>query len=97
MFVGRIRVEARALGAGRLRLTVSDNGVGVTPEQRTGIFRYGYSTKQRGSGFGLHATANFVQESGGSIRLESPGPDQGATLILELPGASPAPAASISP
>lgn len=82
---------------GRLRLAVSDNGVGVSPEQRPGIFRYGYSTKERGSGFGLHATANFVQECGGSIRLESPGPDQGATLILELPGACPTPISATRP
>ncbi len=96
-FAGHIRVEARALRGGRLRLAVSDNGVGVSPEQRPGIFRYGYSTKERGSGFGLHATANFVQECGGSIRLESPGPDQGATLILELPGACPTPISATRP
>lgn len=39
----------------------------------------------RGSGFGLHSVAMFVQEVGGKATLESDGPGQGARLMLELP------------
>jgi PAS domain S-box-containing protein len=82
---GLIRVEARPLDGERVQLTVSDNGIGIEPGQRAELFRFGYSTKNRGSGFGLHATALFVQESGGRIALESDGRGCGARLVIELP------------
>ena len=82
---GRIRIRTEALAGDRFRISVSDNGIGVAAEDRGRLFRFGYSTKDRGSGFGLHATALFVQEMGGRIALGSDGPDQGARLTLELP------------
>jgi sensor histidine kinase regulating citrate/malate metabolism len=64
---------------------VSDNGIGFAPELQTNFFNFGYSTKARGSGFGLHATALFVHEMDGDIRLQSDGPNLGATLVMDLP------------
>jgi signal transduction histidine kinase len=83
--VGQILLRADVLDADWMRISVTDNGIGFTPEQQVDLFRFGYSTKARGSGFGLHATALFVQELGGRIALESPGLNQGARLIMELP------------
>jgi sensor histidine kinase regulating citrate/malate metabolism len=68
-----------------LRLSVRDNGAGFNAEQHSHMFQFGYSTKTRGSGFGLHATALFAQEMGGSITLESEGINRGALLSIELP------------
>lgn len=82
---GLIRLRAVRLGENRMRLSIEDNGAGIAPEQRESLFRFGYSTKARGSGFGLHSTALFVQEMGGSIALNSDGPNHGACLVLELP------------
>jgi signal transduction histidine kinase len=82
---GLIRLRAVHLGENRMRLSIEDNGAGIAPEQRADLFRFGYSTKARGSGFGLHSTALFVQEMGGSIALNSDGPNLGACLVLELP------------
>jgi PAS domain S-box-containing protein len=82
---GLIRLHAVRLGDNRMRLSIEDNGAGIAPEQRADLFRFGYSTKARGSGFGLHSTALFVQEMGGSIALNSDGPNLGACLVLELP------------
>lgn len=82
---GRIVLRVQPMEGGRIRFSVEDNGAGITPEQRDNLFRFGYSTKLRGTGFGLHATALFVQELGGRIALESDGPNLGATLIMELP------------
>lgn len=82
---GRIVLRVHPIAGGRIRFSVEDNGAGIAPEQKDNLFRFGYSTKLRGSGFGLHATALFVQELGGSITLDSDGPNLGATLIMELP------------
>jgi len=82
---GVIELRANRLGLDRLRLSVRDNGAGFDAEQQAQLFKFGYSTKARGSGFGLHATALFVQEMGGSIKLESDGINRGALLTIELP------------
>ena len=82
---GVIRVRAAPLADGRFRIRVSDNGVGLARAQLPELFRFGYSTKDRGSGFGLHATALFVQELEGDIDLESDGPNRGASLVMTLP------------
>jgi PAS domain S-box-containing protein len=82
---GLIELRAETVGPDHLRLSVRDNGAGFNAEQRSHMFQFGYSTKTRGSGFGLHATALFVQEMGGSITLESEGINRGALLSIELP------------
>lgn len=79
-----VSVLAR-IADGRLRLEVSDTGQGATPEVAARAFQFGFTTKPEGSGFGLHSSAEFVERLGGRIALESPGPDQGATVIVEVP------------
>jgi PAS domain S-box-containing protein len=80
-----LQIHAEALDSDRLRITVTDNGAGFDPQIKADLFHFGFSTKQRGSGFGLHSVAVFAQEVGGSVVLESAGPGQGACLVLELP------------
>jgi|GEM_PF-1785579 len=84
-FPGWIRLSAEPAGDDQVRITVEDNGAGVDPSVRDKLFRFGFSTKQRGSGFGLHSVAVFAQEAGGRATLDSDGPDCGARLVLELP------------
>jgi len=74
-----------ASGAGTVRISVSDNGVGIPPENLTRIFSHGFTTKQDGHGFGLHSGANTAREMGGSLTAHSAGPGRGATFTLELP------------
>jgi C4-dicarboxylate-specific signal transduction histidine kinase len=77
-----IRLEgARTL----LRLSVSDNGVGIAPENLSRIFNLGFTTRPDGHGFGLHAGALAARELGGCLRSYSDGPGRGATFTLELP------------
>jgi signal transduction histidine kinase len=66
---------------------VTDNGVGIAPENLARIFAFGYTTKKAGHGFGLHSSANAAKEMGGSLVARSEGPGQGATFVLELPPA----------
>ena len=84
-FQGRLRLSAEALGGDQVRITLDDNGNGVDPSSRQALFRFGYSTKHRGSGFGLHSVAMFAQELGGQVALHSEGLGQGACLELILP------------
>ena len=72
-------------GEGMVYITVSDNGVGISPENLTRIFSHGFTTKQDGHGFGLHSGALGAREMGGALRAASQGPGQGATFTLELP------------
>ncbi|MFY0573228.1 ATP-binding protein [Cystobacter fuscus] len=70
---------------GRLRVAVTDNGVGIAEDMLTCIFQHGFTTREGGHGFGLHASALAAQELGGSLVAQSEGPGRGATFILELP------------
>ncbi len=70
---------------GRLRVSVTDNGVGIAQEMLTSIFQHGFTTREGGHGFGLHASALAAQDLGGSLVARSEGPGRGATFILELP------------
>ena len=74
-----------ASGAGRATISVTDNGVGISPENLTRIFSHGFTTRQGGHGFGLHSGALAAREMGGSLTVHSDGPGQGAAFTLELP------------
>jgi light-regulated signal transduction histidine kinase (bacteriophytochrome) len=41
-----------------VKIVVSDNGIGIPPENLTRIFNHGFTTKKDGHGFGLHSGAN---------------------------------------
>ncbi|MFL5348204.1 MAG: two-component system sensor histidine kinase NtrB [Hyalangium sp.] len=70
---------------GRVLIEVTDNGVGIAPENLTRLFTQGFTTKKTGHGFGLHISALAAAELQGRLTCSSPGPGQGATFTLELP------------
>jgi PAS domain S-box-containing protein len=72
-------------GGDRVRISVSDNGVGIARENLTRIFSLGFTTRPDGHGFGLHSGALAAREMGGSLLSHSDGPGLGATFVLELP------------
>lgn len=71
--------------AGPVRIAISDNGVGIAPENLVRIFRHGFTTRKGGHGFGLHSAAIAAKEMGGVLSVASPGLGLGATFTLELP------------
>lgn len=81
----QICVSIKPSDAGGLLISVSDNGVGIAKENLVKLFSYGFTTRQRGKGFGLHSGANSAQSMGGSLTAHSDGPGKGATFVLELP------------
>jgi two-component system, NtrC family, sensor kinase len=81
----RLTVGVRMKGDNRVQVSVTDNGVGILPENLTRIFSHGFTTRKHGHGFGLHSGANAAKEMGGELTAHSEGPGKGATFILELP------------
>jgi signal transduction histidine kinase len=81
----QIRVRVKRQSDDRIRIEVSDTGVGITPENLTRLFAHGFTTKSHGHGFGLHSGALSARQMEGSLWAESEGPGCGATFILELP------------
>ncbi|MBN1205189.1 MAG: PAS domain S-box protein [Myxococcaceae bacterium] len=69
----------------KLLIQISDNGVGISPENLGRLFAQGFTTKVGGHGFGLHMSALAAKELGGALSCSSEGPGHGATFTLELP------------
>ena len=81
----RIHIRAAQLSPDKVIVELTDNGVGISPEQQARIFNFGFTTKADGHGFGLHGCANLTKEMGGTLQATSPGAEQGATFSLTLP------------
>ncbi|MCC6134914.1 MAG: response regulator [Candidatus Contendobacter sp.] len=81
----RLEVRIGRSPPDRLRIEITDNGIGIAPEHLSRIFEFGFTTHRDGHGFGLHASANLAREMGGTLSGHSDGPGCGATFILELP------------
>ena len=79
-----IRIRAHS-DADSLRIDFTDNGIGIDPDQSRTIFTPGYTTKQKGTGLGLHSSANFVIAIGGKISASSGGHGKGMTIHIQLP------------
>ncbi len=92
----RIAITIAPSGADRVRIDVTDNGVGISPENLTRIFGHGFTTKASGHGFGLHSGANAAREIGGDLSVQSAGLGKGATFTLELPVQKKSPAPVIA-
>jgi two-component system, NtrC family, sensor kinase len=89
---GRLRVSAAivretATGPECLHLQCQDDGVGIAQDNLVRVFEKGFSTKSRGTnyGIGLHWCANAIGALGGRMWAASDGPGLGASLHLLLP------------
>ncbi len=72
-------------GDDRVKITVSDNGEGMTQGTLSRLFEPFHSTKGlRGTGLGLVVTKKIVEEHGGTVSVESVR-KQGTTFTLLLP------------
>ena len=82
------RSRERSMGRDGIRVTISDNGSGIAPENRRRVFEAFFSTsQQRGTGLGLWVTSNIVRKHYGSIRVRSAqaGERPGTTVSIFLP------------
>ena len=67
------------------RITVADDGPGMTPEERERAFRRFTSSSANGTGLGLAIVHRLVVSNGGSARLADT-PGGGLTVTVEVPG-----------
>lgn len=75
-------------GLPALRVSLRDNGPGLTPEQRSRVFEALYTTKTKGTGLGLAISLRIVEAHGGRITLgDSTGRD--AEFLMTLPRSKP--------
>lgn len=90
-----IRIEARVLPSSELEVRVSDQGIGIPPNELRAVFDKFYRVQHVhlpwattrppvGTGLGLAISANIIQAHGGRIWAESR-PGEGATFIFTLP------------
>ncbi len=66
-----------------VRIRVSDNGRGMTPDEVARIFEPFVSLRKNGTGLGLFLALNFVRQWGGDILVEST-PGQGSVFEIVL-------------
>jgi signal transduction histidine kinase len=81
----KIRINLSRLEKDRIRIEVTDNGIGIAPDNLTKIFQHGFTTRTEGHGFGLHSSAIAAREMEGSLTVTSRGLNRGAKFTLELP------------
>ena len=82
---GRIDVTVDALGAAA-RMSVYDDGPGLSPEIRGRLFEPGASTKAGGWGIGLALARRIVEQQHGGRLSYHPAPDgPGTVFVLEFP------------
>src|SRR3954470_1138983 len=68
----------------RVMLTVSDQGIGIPPEELDGLFQPFHGTFAKGSGLGLAIVHRIVSDYGGEIRVSSQS-GNGTTVSVLLP------------
>lgn len=80
---GNVRIFAKSMPEGRLRIRVEDDGPGIPRELRGKIFDPGFSTKENGWGIGLSLAKRIVQDAHGGQLILVP-TDRGATFDIIL-------------
>jgi PAS domain S-box-containing protein len=87
---GRIDVRVAAEG-GRAVIEVADDGPGIARERAAGLFELFSQVGDTGArtngglGVGLALVRAIVEQHGGSVSADSPGPEQGSTFAVQLP------------
>lgn len=80
---GRIDMKAETLRSGWVRITVSDQGQGIPPENLSRIFDPFFSTRPGGRGLGLATAHSIVVRHGGELHVETGA--SGTSFMIDLP------------
>ncbi len=98
---GRVVVSARVVALADteiVRVSVCDNGAGMSDDAKRRCLEPFFTTKIRefGTGLGLALVVGLVKRAKGAVRIESR-PGHGSTFMLDLPIARAAPEVEIAP
>ncbi len=69
----------------QVQVTIEDSGIGMSEEVLSQLWRFGFTTKKNGHGFGLHNSANAAHEIGAALTAHSDGVGHGSRFVLRLP------------
>ena len=85
----RVDVNVTRLDSGQVRLTIADDGRGVSPDVFAGLGQpFGRAGQSSGTGMGLFVCRRLVDRMNGTLRFLPPAPSRhGFTVELDLPGA----------
>lgn len=67
-----------------VKITITDTGCGIEPENIDKIGRLSFSTKYASGGFGVYWVKNVIEKSCGTIEVQSE-VNKGTTFIIRLP------------
>jgi K+-sensing histidine kinase KdpD len=86
-----ISVSAKSKQGDVVVLSISDQGVGITPDERLNLGRRSFRSQRHqatipGSGLGFWIASIFVGANSGTIDITSPGQGRGTTASITLPG-----------
>jgi signal transduction histidine kinase len=87
---GTVTIQAQP-EANRVRISVSDTGIGIKPEileqfQKAGQLKSSLGTdREIGTGLGLQLVSDLVSRNGGTLKVDST-PRKGSTITFTLPG-----------
>jgi len=84
---GELTISAQLADTGWIRISITDNGVGISPENREKIFTPFFTTKPigKGTGLGLSVCYGIINQMGGRIQFASEF-GKGTTFTILLPG-----------
>jgi PAS domain S-box-containing protein len=88
---GHVGLSARWADTGRIRIEITDDGVGIPQDMLAKVFDLftqvgsAIDRSQGGLGIGLSLAKGLVELHGGTIAARSPGPGLGSTFCVELP------------
>jgi PAS domain S-box-containing protein len=74
-------------GQPAIRISICDNGPGLTPESRQRIFESFYTTKTKGTGLGMAIVKRIIEAHGGQITAGNR--THGAEIIVTIPRGNP--------
>ncbi len=90
---GSVRLSAATAGNGRfVRVSVRDEGVGMSPAARADLFALKYATSEactlgeKGTGLGLYLCRDIISRHGGEITVETAA-GSGTAIHFTLPAA----------
>lgn len=80
-----IRVIILEPTAGMVRVQISDQGTGITPEHLRQVFDPFFTTRTHGTGLGLTLVKRIVESHGGRVTIWNNTPLSGCTVEVRLP------------